>query len=235
MCLPPTSNFASDVYLTGCDVDWGAEALFASKLDLAGIFLDVGADIGYYTLYMYPRVAGVIAFEPDPRNLSWLRTNVKSYPNVEIVEQPVFRDVRTISFRLGPNSEESAIASTPKTTDCVDMQTVTLDSIWAGRNRPRVTGIKIDVEGSDFEVLSGAANLVDEDQPLILTELNRRDDIPRLSEWVSERDYQLFAYVRSHPRRARLEAVSASSRDHWKMLFLVPRRLQLEFHELAAN
>jgi hypothetical protein len=54
-------------FVTNADVDWGSEQLLFRLLSGKGAFLDVGAHIGYYSLYMLPRVETVDAFEPDPR------------------------------------------------------------------------------------------------------------------------------------------------------------------------
>jgi hypothetical protein len=52
MCLPPLDRFASEAYITGADVDWESERLLFSLLGKQGVFLDIGAHIGYYALYM---------------------------------------------------------------------------------------------------------------------------------------------------------------------------------------
>ena len=50
MTLPKDSFSGRDVYVTNADVDWGSEALFSRYLDLQGDFIDVGANIGYYSV-----------------------------------------------------------------------------------------------------------------------------------------------------------------------------------------
>ena len=67
MTLPIVDHFASEAFITNADVDWGSEQLLFSLLGGKGAFLDIGAHIGYYSLYMLPRVEAVYAFEPDPR------------------------------------------------------------------------------------------------------------------------------------------------------------------------
>src|ERR671930_32338 len=54
-------------------------SLFKESLDAGMVAVDVGANVGYYTL-IAARIVGsggrVFAFEPDPRTLSALETNV---------------------------------------------------------------------------------------------------------------------------------------------------------------
>jgi hypothetical protein len=62
--LPKHSKFGSEVFVTKANVDWGSERIFAENLDPSGVFLDVGANIGYYSLYVLPCVSSAYAFEP---------------------------------------------------------------------------------------------------------------------------------------------------------------------------
>ena len=64
--LPVSNHFASEAFVTHGDVDWGSERLLEALLSRKGVFLDVGAHIGYYSLYVLPRVLAVYSFEPDP-------------------------------------------------------------------------------------------------------------------------------------------------------------------------
>lgn len=59
MNLPEDSFFGRDVYVTNADVDWGSEALFSRYLDLQGDFIDVGANIGYYSVRGACRATGL--------------------------------------------------------------------------------------------------------------------------------------------------------------------------------
>src|ERR1039458_4812003 len=45
--LPISDRSASEAFVTNADVDWGREKLLASLLSRKGVFLDVGAHIGY--------------------------------------------------------------------------------------------------------------------------------------------------------------------------------------------
>jgi FkbM family methyltransferase len=48
-------------------------------------FLDIGAHMGYCSLYMLPLVKAVYAFESDPRARAWLTRNLSPYPNAMVV------------------------------------------------------------------------------------------------------------------------------------------------------
>ncbi len=65
--IPRNSLAGSTVYITQADVDYGSEALLARLASKRTGFLDVGANIGYYSAYMAPGFSFVYAFEPDAR------------------------------------------------------------------------------------------------------------------------------------------------------------------------
>jgi FkbM family methyltransferase len=232
ICLPRENNFSSEVFVTNCDIDWGAEGLLARHLEQDGIFLDIGAHTGYYSLYMLPLVEGVYAFEPDPRARAWLTKNLSPYPGASIVPFAVGARSGRATYVLSPAPETSHLSS-----DCVDdgnvikVDVVTVDE-FVTRFNLRVTAIKIDVEGFDIDVVAGALQTIRKQAPLVLTEAKPEDRLFRL---VADLDYSVFAFTRTFKtRRILFEEIHPHTAAHTKMLFLVPGRLASEFSRLAA-
>lgn len=232
----PRELGASEIFVTNSDIDWGAEALFTSLLAPDGAFLDVGAHIGYYSLYVLPKVAHVFAFEPDPRNLPALQWNLGRFPTATIVQRAVSSVagkstfVRMRESSLGhvwrPGGSDSG--------DCesIEVDTITLDDF--SESVPwRITGIKTDVEGGDFAVLKGAQKLIRRDAPLILSEV--RFTKP-LGEWLSTLGYSAYGFTRQpRSRRLEFEPIEQVNAYLTKMVFLVPPRLEAEFRVLASD
>jgi FkbM family methyltransferase len=57
-----------------------------------GVFLDVGAHIGYFSLQSAVRVGSgglVVAFEPNPRTVKLLRDNIAASHAANVVIQPI--------------------------------------------------------------------------------------------------------------------------------------------------
>src|SRR5258707_8952215 len=52
MTLQRYSQSATEVFVTNASIDWGAEELLAGFADRSRDFLDIGAHIGYYSLYL---------------------------------------------------------------------------------------------------------------------------------------------------------------------------------------
>lgn len=229
--LPPDNSFTSEVILTDANVDWGAEAEMARHLDPKGVFLDVGAHIGYYSLWMRPLVREVHAFEPDSRTLRHLRKNLDRQSGMHVHAEAVSDRPGKASFRLDRHAELSRMeATTPGTEgNCAEVTVISLDE-FAEPSQLAVTAIKIDVEGNDYLVLQGANRLVDRCQPLILTEAVADDALFR---WAESHTYKVFATVCDRASGRRLFRGLTSPEQIWtKMLFLVPHRLLSEFRTL---
>jgi FkbM family methyltransferase len=225
--LPKENLFSSDVFVTKCDLDWGAEELLAKYLEHDGIFLDIGAHIGYYSLYMLPLVKAIYAFEPDPRARTWLTNNLSPYPNAFIVPLAVGARSGGANFVLSRDPDTSHLSSDRISHEnVVEVDLVTVDE-FVTRNSLRVTAMKIDVEGFDIDVVAGARQTLRAQAPLVLTEAKPED---RLFELIAGLDYRVFAFTRDfNTRRIAFEELHPNSAAHTKMLFLVPGRLASEF------
>lgn len=226
--LPIDSSFASEVFVTGGDVDWGSEALLARMLIGTGCFLDIGANIGYYAVYFAPLVERVFAFEPDPRPRERLTANVAALPTVEAVALAAGRTSGSGVFALASRSELSHIAGPDE--PGVAVAVVSLDDFVIER-AIRVAAIKTDVEGFDLDVLRGAVTILRDHRPLVLSELQPGPDVDAFARSIG---YDVFAFARDRRSRVRsFVKVDETNPAHltFKMLFLVPRE---RAEELAA-
>jgi FkbM family methyltransferase len=230
--LPKENLFSSDAFVTNSDVDWGAEKLLARNLERDGIFLDIGAHIGYYSLYMLPLVRAIYAFEPDPRARAWLTSNLSPYANAFVVPVAVGERSGRASYVLSRNPDTSHLSSNCTSEEnVVEVDVVTVDE-FVTRHILRVTAIKIDVEGFDIAVVAGARQTLRSQAPLVLTEAKPEG---KLFELISDLDYRVFAFTRDFKtRRVAFEELHPNSAAHTKMLFLVPARLASEFAQRVA-
>lgn len=145
------------------------------------VVFDVGAHVGYYTLHAARLVGGtgaVHAFEPVPRNAARLRANValNAFTNVEVVEAAVSAVGGRARFGTVPLPGESGwgsmlVAGDEGSAD-IDVPAVSLDEYAAARAIDRVALIKIDVQGSEMDVLRGARTVLTTAGPDVLCELD---------------------------------------------------------------
>jgi FkbM family methyltransferase len=145
------------------------------------VFLDVGANVGYYSLVASQLVGpGMVhAFEPIPENRGVLRETVErnGIGNIVICPMAVGNSRGTIGLYVGAedlgNSGWASIVPAQRRRSVVFVNTVTLDAYIAAQGIQRVRLVKIDVEGSEPGVIAGMARLIDGDAaPDILCEVN---------------------------------------------------------------
>ena len=227
MQLPRTSKFSTEVFVTRCNVDWGSEALFASMLNGTGAFLDIGANVGYYSLYMLPKVTEVHAFEPDTRAAVGLRQNLSAHSNAYTYPIALGKGVGQTGFVQASSSEGSHLA---KGVGTHEVEVTTIDHFVSERGLS-VAGIKIDVEGGDLEVLHGAMHTLKAQHPLVLTEAEPVDE---LFDFTEPLDYGVFAFVRKSGA-IHLKELGRKNRELTKMLFLVPPELRQRFTAIPES
>ena len=235
MTLPISSRFASEVFVTGAKVDWGSEKLLNDVIDGHGAFLDVGANIGYYSLYIVPKVPAVYSFEPDPRARKSLEANVSANPKITVVPAAVGASRGEALFVLAEGSETSHLTGVSgQGENRINVEVTTIDAFVA-EQKLAVESIKIDAEGFDLEVLEGAQNVMVDQQPLVLTEAQPAAELFTLTARVG---YRVFAFVRDVTTRKRsfLELRDGiPPRSVTKMLFLVPGRSVERFRVFESS
>jgi FkbM family methyltransferase len=115
-----------------------------------GLFVDVGANVGTYAIWAAELGAQVIALEPAADTFSLLEENIalNGYP-VTAMQAAAGDRCGTARFTQGLDAANSLSPDGPVVT-----RLVTVDSLIGDR---RVAGMKVDVEGFEFDVLRGAA------------------------------------------------------------------------------
>ena len=143
----------------------------------AQIVLDVGANIGYYTLLLSRLVGAsgkVHAFEPDPSNAAILQRNLADNQchNVMVHQVAVGNKDATIGlYRCADNAGmHRAYESVCCSSDAVEVRSVVLDQVM--RNESRIDFIKMDIEGYEYFALEGMDRIIREYSPTILVEFS---------------------------------------------------------------
>lgn len=231
MLLPRHSHSATEVFVTGANIDWGAETVFARCADGGRDFLDVGAHIGYYSAYLSPLVRRAYAFEPDPRNLPSLQANARLAGNVEVQPIAVSSHLGLAKLRIDGSSSISSIEAGEGRT--IDVPMTSIDAFVDEHPDVDPALIKTDIEGHDIEALRGMGRTVRRFAPLILTECGGETSLRELcADW----GYSIFSHVRDRRtgdvKFRQMDAEDLGSR-WYKMLFLAPQHLRAELSRLS--
>lgn len=142
----------------------------AEVLPRDGVFVDIGANVGLYTLLMATRLrAGgrIVAFEPFPPTFERLRFNIEAtravnaqWPIVHALPIGVaategIRELRLDAGNLGGGSLAAGTArfSTAGSTDHARIECRPLLGVLAALGIERIDALKIDIEGAEDEAL----------------------------------------------------------------------------------
>jgi FkbM family methyltransferase len=153
--------------------------LVRSLLEPADTVVDVGANLGEYTLIAARRVgpAGrVFAFEPHPGNNRLLTRSIETngLANVDVFPFAL-SDARGQAFldvSSGSHSGLARLTDSDGSGGNVAVACETLDTVRDRERIPRVALLKIDVEGFEPAVLRGAERTLTEDRPAVFFEAN---------------------------------------------------------------
>ena len=235
--LPPDSKFGTELFVKNGSVDWGSEEYFIRYLDKSKSFLDIGANIGYYSLLVSPYCDNIYAFEPDLRSIAALKKNARKVDNINVIQEAVYSEVGEMQFDVSKLPELSGLnTKSEASSSCISVKVNTLDNFADQHPNLKITAIKTDVEGADTEVLLGGKNLIEREQPLILSEAFPDS---RVLKFARELDYLIFAFIKFKdkskmhlkPKFIQITAYPQGYRP--KMIFLVPKRLHQEFLQLV--
>ena len=162
-----------------------ALTLLSNHLPEGGVFYDIGANQGQFSIGLAPKVGSkgmVLAVEPLPENQSALAANLAlgDYPQVRMVKAAISASggPRSFSFDTSRTTmgtfAESAVKLDRESAACLTVDTMTLDELAASHGR-MPDCVKIDVEGAADEVLAGASGVIEAARPLLLVELHFSD------------------------------------------------------------
>lgn len=130
------------------------------------VCIDIGANVGYFTLLMArcaPR-GEVHAFEPQALNAALLRASIalNSCANVHVVESAVGAAPGEVELVQSVDSAFSSLHDTGRKAvhRRVRVPMTTIDHYVQARGLPRVDVLKADVEGAEGLVVDGAHSLL---------------------------------------------------------------------------
>lgn len=174
--LPSNYDFLSQKLLFGEGHEKFETQVFRKLITEGMTIVDIGANIGYYTLLAAKLVGDrgkVYAFEPEPKNYSTLVRNIEvnGYKNVVPVQKAVFTKSGKLSLHLGEYSGAHSLYNVyPSSIGILEVDAVNLDE-FLGDKATRVNIVKMDVEGAEMAVLSGMGKLIQNNRDLkIFTE-----------------------------------------------------------------
>ena len=154
--------------ISGRSHDPFVKGVILEALAHGGTFVDVGANIGVFTLAASMlRDVIVYAFEPSPRELRRLYRNLATNEVTNVVVFPfaLGRTSKQVELTLGGDDNpgnNSVVAHTDRRTagKVTLCRCESFDSLFGAEAIQRVRVVKIDVEGFEMEVLLGMSDAI---------------------------------------------------------------------------
>lgn len=171
-----------DIWWCGDSYEFRESRFLKRLLQPGMVFLDVGANVGYYSLLAATRIApggAVHAFEPVAAQHAALCANLRlNHLEHVTVNRLIVSETRgTMEIHIGDH-DNSGVASVGiagsgnSKTETVDA--ISLDDYIREQRLPKVDVVKIDVEGHEPNVLRGALVLLRTFRPMLLLEVKDR-------------------------------------------------------------
>jgi len=160
-----------------------------------GNVVDVGANAGLMTVIAAAAGATVYAFEPVPRSFDWTLANIARNgleESCRLRQVAVGDCLGTTEFHVpfgdAPSSASLGAAGYRGLDgDVIDVEVTTLDAELVDAS---ISLIKVDVEGHEHRVLSGAEDVIARERPDLLLEVNFDGPWRVLDEWLHGHDYR---------------------------------------------
>lgn len=174
--------------------EYDKQHTFAHTIRPGSVVFDIGAQAGFYTLLssvLVKNTGRVIAFEPLPRNVLLLREHIRlnDIKNAQVFPVAVADYSGTTTFAEGASVSQGYISSHG---DLI-VHVVSLDELVAEQAIPLPNYIKIDVEGAEMLVLTGAQKTLSQAQPTIFLATHGRDIHQQCCTFLEEIGYELSA------------------------------------------
>ncbi len=142
----------TDIILQQINTDRMYDPVLSAKDDL--VILDVGANIGLFSLYAQDSACQIICLEPTPKTFNILEKITKSVDKISAKAVALSDHDGEISFYVSDNPTINSIVN--QVGEEVRVQARTLASVLKENNLTWVDFVKCDIEGSEMLAISDA-------------------------------------------------------------------------------
>lgn len=171
---------------------------FLDQMKPGQTFLDVGANIGIYSLHAARRLGEkgkVHAFEPTSETYAILMGNIRRnhLVNVECHEVALAEHSGILYLLAGDRPASNSTAGTTGNAHTgVSIRATTLDEFCASHAGTTIDFIKVDIEGGELSFFKGGREALLKHKPVILFESMHTKPFYPEREWLRQLGYQLF-------------------------------------------
>lgn len=148
-------------------------------------FVDVGANVGVWSIPMLSHFKNVLSFEPSIRNRECLEKNLNGRGEIRPYACSNFNGTSEFHDEI-KNCGNSKLWSEEKLPGLYNVDVVKLDD----QNITNCSLIKIDVQGYEWQVIQGAKNIIENQSPWIAFEVSA--DVDVIVKFLEDRNYDMI-------------------------------------------
>lgn len=197
-------GFSDDLYNVMPGREGDVNELILSCLKEDDVFLDVGANIGYYSV-LAGKIIGdsgrVISVEPVPSTAEVLNYNIElnNLRNVKVIQKAIWSDNQVITMHVPKSFFGMASICNLHDADAFAVEGITLDTVCEAQE---VNLLKIDAEGSEYQILKGARKTLEKTRNVVLEASSEKDKIIGLlsEEQFTIRKLKFTSHVLAYKR-----------------------------------
>ena len=171
------------------EYDKFGEDFLKTQINEGDVIVDLGANIGYWTLFFAQLVGKsgkVYAFEPEPSLFKILQKNVEvnDFENITLIQKAVSNISQKDKLFLSSNPNDHRIFDSTGTRKSIEIDTISLDDYFS-KNDFQIDFIKSNVQGADFSAIEGSKNILKKSKnikimaefsPFMLVEFNKNPE-----------------------------------------------------------
>jgi len=196
--------------------------LMLAKIKKGDVILDIGANIGYYTVLFADKVGKsgkIIAIEPDPINFQILQKNIKENKlfNVVAVQAAVGKENKKMKIfeseenfgdhRMYETLRPAGTSLDREVRKSVDVFCRRLDDLLKELEYKKIDFIKMDVQGFESLVIEGGKETIEKNKPTIFFEYwpwgakNAGSEIKEMTDFLRKIYKKIFwvdEYIQIH-------------------------------------
>jgi len=158
-----------------------------------GIFIDLGANFGLYTLNaskLVGKKGTIICFEPFSQNYKYLSNNIviNNLQNVQAENLAVGEKNGTINLYYDKQEKNLGMVSTKHIENSLkeEVQVVSIDSYLQNKPLSHIDLIKIDIEGFEYSALMGMHITLTKYKPTLLIEILKEEESDNNSKRIHD-------------------------------------------------
>jgi FkbM family methyltransferase len=176
--LPPVHSQARE--LARGSLEPNVQRILATLIEPGFVVYDIGANVGFFTV-LAARLTGpmgsVYSLEPAPHCAAAVAANAElnGLANVTVLQRAAGRAAGRERLYVVADQSWSHLESRgrhPLTTDALEVEVAAIDDLVAGGELPPPDLVKLDVEGSEVDVLAGMRRTIAEHRPRVVCELH---------------------------------------------------------------